>query len=383
MSDPGDDRPSLLILGASARAAASSAWRAGFAPIAVDLFADRDLAARFPAHHADHNAYPANLAPIAESLPSSPWIYTGALENHPGLIDEIARSRPLLGIAGDTLRAVRNPMTWGTALRAAGVAVLESRLAGDRPPLTGEWLLKPLASASGRGIRRWTLGEGPIPSACQLQARRDGLPLGATFVGNGRSARLIGITRQLLGRSREGLRVVYRGSVGPWPVVPGIEAAIARMGMVLATEFSIRGLFGIDLIVANGIALPVEINPRYSASVEVLEMASGVSIVTDHARAFGIELEPPPIPRTVRVAAKRILFARRHGQAPMEWPWTDPETVEPTVADLPAPGTLLGPGDPVLTVFAHGSTVGRAIARLTARASAWRRRIDGWVISEN
>ncbi len=378
-------RPALLILGASARAAASSAWRAGFNPIAVDLFADRDLAARFPAHRADRDTYPADLARIAIGLPDAPWVYTGALENHPGLVDRIGRERPLLGISGDALRSVRDPQRWTAALRTAGIPVLESRLAGDPPPTTGDWVLKPLASASGRGIRPWTLGEGPIPAASQLQTRREGLSIGATFLGHGASARLVGVTRQLLGASAGGLRAAYRGSVGPWPIAPEVEAALVRWGAVLTSCFGLRGLFGVDAIVSGGTVWPVEINPRYSASVEVLEAALGLTLIADHARTFGRDVETPPRfeSRKLGAAAKLILFARQPGQAPIDWPWTDPTDPQPTIADLPAPGTILEPGDPVLTVLARGPTVEAALARLKARAATWRRRIDGWLRVED
>jgi predicted ATP-grasp superfamily ATP-dependent carboligase len=50
----------------------------------------------------------------------------------------------------------------------------------------------------------------------------------------------------------------------------------------------------------------------------------------------------------------------------------------PTVADIPAAGTVLAPGDPVLTVFARGAGIGSTMAQLKARAARWRWRIDGW-----
>ena len=46
-------RQNLLILGASTRAAAFSALRAGLAPRCVDFFADRDLAAVCPVERVD------------------------------------------------------------------------------------------------------------------------------------------------------------------------------------------------------------------------------------------------------------------------------------------------------------------------------------------
>ena len=370
--------PHLLIVGASVRAAASSARRAGFAPTAVDLFADRDLSARFPTHRADRETYPVSLAEIAARLTDSPWIYTGAVENHPRLVAQIARRRPLLGIVGDALIAVRDPRIWTSTLDRAGIPILESRQAGDRLPSIGSWLVKPLGSASGHGIRPWPVGSEPIPVGCHLQSFRRGLSVGATFLGDGRSARLVGLTRQLLGKSDQGLRVIYRGSIGPWPVAPEVGEVIARMGMILANEFGLRGLFGIDLIVSSGVPWPVEINPRYSASVEVIESALGLNLIADHARAFGFDVPTRQPAHPDRFAAKLILFARFPGIVPTDWPWTDPTAARPTVADLPAPGTILSPGDPVLTVLARGASLASTVDRLRSRASVWRRRIDGW-----
>src|SRR5262245_28665656 len=47
--DPGGDVDNLLIFGASVRAAAFSALRAGMRPWCADLFADADLRGRCPA----------------------------------------------------------------------------------------------------------------------------------------------------------------------------------------------------------------------------------------------------------------------------------------------------------------------------------------------
>src|SRR5687767_11650245 len=95
----------LIILGASARAAAQSAARGGFAPYAADLFADEDLRACCPAVQVSD--YPAGLEAAAREFPPGPWMYTGGLENHPALVDRIATQRPLWGNSGTVIRAVR------------------------------------------------------------------------------------------------------------------------------------------------------------------------------------------------------------------------------------------------------------------------------------
>src|SRR6187431_1478558 len=97
----------LILVGASVRAAAFSALRAGFSPYAIDLFADRDLAAVCPAVKVAN--YPRGLLAALYRAPDAPWIYTGGLENHPRLVDQMAAIRLLLGNCGEALRRVREP----------------------------------------------------------------------------------------------------------------------------------------------------------------------------------------------------------------------------------------------------------------------------------
>ena len=66
----------LLIIGASARAAAMSAIRSGFEPWAADRFGDLDLRACAPTVQVDD--YPAGLEQALSAAPAGPWLYTGA-----------------------------------------------------------------------------------------------------------------------------------------------------------------------------------------------------------------------------------------------------------------------------------------------------------------
>src|SRR5213592_4147754 len=104
-----DPQLSVLLLGASVRAAAFSAQRAGLRPWAIDLFADRDLAAVCPARAVPPGRYPAGLVELAREMPPGPWLFTGALENRPGLIERITRDRPLWGNDAACLRRARDP----------------------------------------------------------------------------------------------------------------------------------------------------------------------------------------------------------------------------------------------------------------------------------
>src|SRR5262249_54766323 len=112
----------------------------------------------------------------------------------------------------------------------------------------------------------------------------DGLSLAAIFCAHGARARLLGITRQLHGKPSAPF--AYVGSIGPWPVSSGVRARVAEVGEVLAASFCLAGLFGVDLILRGEVPWPVEVNPRYTASVEVLELALRRSFLSEHRSVF-------------------------------------------------------------------------------------------------
>src|SRR5438128_300714 len=131
---------SVLIFGASVRAAAFSALRAGLRPWCADLFADADLLCRCESVRLS-GRYPDAFAELVDRAVPGPWMYTGGLENHPGLVRRMARRRPLWGNDGDVLEAARHP---ATLCEAAGDAGLPGPrvLLPPAEPSGGRWLVK-------------------------------------------------------------------------------------------------------------------------------------------------------------------------------------------------------------------------------------------------
>ena len=115
----------LAIVGASTRAAAASAVRAGFQPIAADLFADADL--RRIATATRISPYPEGLVDWLRAIEPPAWMYTGALENHPELVDQMAWIAPLWGNPGDVLARVRSPWELAAVLQEHGLLFPEIR----------------------------------------------------------------------------------------------------------------------------------------------------------------------------------------------------------------------------------------------------------------
>src|SRR6478672_10569785 len=156
-ASPQRRRP-LAIVGASTRSAAASAVRAGFQPLAADLFADADLRAIATATRI--SPYPEGLLDWLRAVEPPAWMYTGALENHPELVDQMAWVAPLWGNPGDVLARVRSPCELEMVLRKAGLLFPETRASAEGLPLDGSWLVKSYRGASGSGVRPLEI---PIP----------------------------------------------------------------------------------------------------------------------------------------------------------------------------------------------------------------------------
>jgi predicted ATP-grasp superfamily ATP-dependent carboligase len=354
----------LTILGASVRAAAQAALRAGFAPYAIDLFADRDLAATCPSVRIGR--YPQDFLTALAAAPDGPWMYTGGLENFPQLVDRLAEIRPLLGNRGDVLRAVRDPSRLARAVRSAGIPFPETPIRSAAET----WLIKPRRSSGGHRIR-FALPEELLqpPRGTYLQRYVEGEASSAVFIAAGGRAILLGVSRQLLGRDF-GLDApfLYVGSIAPLLLRPDERAKLEMLANTLAATFGLTGLFNVDFVRTADDLWPVEVNPRYSASVEILERITAMNFVALHVAAFENRSLPACITASPRsFAGKAVVYARRSGVTPPaldelvnRWNQT---ASPPLIADLSHVGEPIRAGQPVVTVFAEGTADAEASLR--------------------
>jgi predicted ATP-grasp superfamily ATP-dependent carboligase len=372
----------LLIVGASVRAAAFSALRAGFEPTARDMHADADLRRCCRVERiAD---YPRGVLRAFESAPPVPWMYTGGLENHSRLLDQLAGRRTLFGNSGAVVRRVRNPWLVAEALTSDG---LDVPLVAPRDELVsrGAWLRKPRRSCGGRGIERAGIPFRAGGRRFYFQHCIEGTAASAVYVAAKGRAELVGVTAQLIGAEWTGGRDWwYCGSIGPLALSDAALGTCRRIGSCLAERFALVGLFGVDLVLdASERIWPIEVNPRYTASVEVLERAAGVPAIAAHVAACCEGRLPEPIDLAGshdRFCGKAIVYAeaettigRAFAEAALNIAGRDPW---PRLADIPAAGTTIHPGEPILTVLTDGENMPEVEGKLRRRAAAVRRMMN-------
>ncbi|HEU4564491.1 MAG TPA: ATP-grasp domain-containing protein [Gemmatimonadaceae bacterium] len=404
----------VLLAGVSTRAMAESAARAGWRVIALDAFGDMDQR-----EVADCRALPRDLgvrwsaaacARAAAGIAADAVAYCSDLENHPRAVRALAAGRALLGNAPETLARARDPVLVSRALCDRGFAAPRVRLRAPAERDGAAWLRKRRASGGGRGVAPWT-GED-AGRGWYLQERVDGVPGSVTFAARGGRITPLAVTRQLVGEEAFGARGLrYCGSILAPAADPhfargeALHAAALALAAAAAESLGLAGVNGIDFIARDGVPHPIEVNPRWTASMELAERAWGVSVFELHAAMWeglggsvaaprfplttlgappptttivpnsagrGIESprraslpDPRPLIPDPRLShGKAILFARRTVVLGDTRGWLEDDDIR----DVPHPRERIARGHPICTIFARGRDAAACHASLVRRA---------------
>ena len=176
--------------------------------------------------------------------------------------------------------------------------------------------------------------------------------------------KLLGVTEQLIGDEHLGVAGFrYAGSLGPIAITSADRHALTHLGVALAQRHDLRGLFGVDLVRdRKGDLWPVELNPRYTASVEIIERATDIPCLSDWPIATLRKSLATP---AGVVHAKGIVFAKQDCVVPDLYGLFESHEV----ADVPEIGERIRQGKPICTVFAFAREREECVSRLRERAA--------------
>ncbi|WP_339729790.1 ATP-grasp domain-containing protein [uncultured Gimesia sp.] len=366
----------LLIVGASTRAAAFSALRAGWQPVCVDQYADQDL--REIAEVIPKTANSTHWIETVHQSPALDWIYTGGMENHPELIEQINQKHRLRGCDPESLRRARDPFLLERLLKDEPIQALPCLPAGSVPDENTQWLCKPRQGAGGMGIRFLDsiAPDVELNQDCYLQRYQPGIPVSALYIAFRQTTVLIGVCQQFIGNAALNADAFqFCGGITVSPAFSHLRGPLEALGQSVADGCQIRGLFGCDLILdptqQNRLWLN-EVNPRYTALTELLELQHQTPLLDWHltacrsfeehsvnqtpARALKYFLskgKKQPIPHI----SKGILYASRDLVSPQ----TNGNGADfqnayqiPECGDIPCAGAVIPAGSPVCTIFGTG-----------------------------
>jgi uncharacterized protein len=339
----GDTQPVGVAIGVSSRALCHALVHTGFRVISVDAFGDSDCAelaehslklskwgaeeALIPLQHELHEYY-CSVHRGESNQQRLPVFLAGGCENWPELLDVLKRS-PHLTIWGpdtDQMRRLRSLDLWSRAAAVSGLKFPETIGAQGLPQPgpshareSDQWLLKSLHGAGGTKVTSipWdpTFPDSIMPGR-YVQKRIVGRVLGATCIIQQESApvsqdhlgtrldhpdptgqedaaglvtRLIGITESWQAGDFWGPKeFIYRGSWGPIRLNPKQVRQIKSAAEFLGKETGTRGWIQLDLVEDDRQRLwLLEVNPRWTAGMEILLRSGGPNPVAEHAAAWG------------------------------------------------------------------------------------------------
>ena len=153
----------------------------------------------------------------------------------------------------------------------------------------------------------------------------------------------------------------------------------SAIAAVVAREFDLVGLNAVDFIACDDVVHPIEVNPRWSASMELVERAFGVGTFAAHAQACVDGVLPRFDVRVAfrglsRAVGKAIVFAREDLVAGDTSGWL----FRGDVRDVPNAEDRIRAGHPICTVFADGRDSKECEARLVTAANWIYEHTRGW-----
>lgn len=400
----------ILLVGASVRALMESAAASGYEVMGIDFFGDVDACwqGKTISLVQDCNLPPTvkHLMKIAKTISCHGLVYGAGPENYPEELNDWEGQGLLRGNGASVLKEVRNPWKLCQSLaqidvKMPGFFSLEhwQRLSEDE----NKWLLKPLHRGGGHGIvelagKKTAVGERisavPNPDRYIIEKYVEGIPCSLTFLANGQEAILLGTSRQLIGRGRAKHPFRYEGNITPLDL-RGIfdqETFLAEAVKIiqhLTRDFGLSGLNTLDFIMNGQGIWVLELNPRWSASVELIEGCLGKRLFSAHLAAWaGVGMEkisqelfaPSPKGKENRSGicpdkkgkffGKTIVYA---GDSLVMEEGDEKKfrfLYAKGVRDIPQAGTSIKKGQPICTVLAQGATSRECLLGLTEK-SRW------------
>ena len=369
------DNAILILIGASVRALAFSCIRAGYEPWCIDLYADEDLAKNCPTTRIT-KSFPNEISALIKSAPVAPILYTGGLENHPALLQSLSAERRILGISGNTLTNLRNTSELYNLLKSKQINTPSIIISTKDLNKETSYLRKPKYRSGGLGIKPFDPSKQAMvdDSDFYYQEFINGESRSAIFCFTESGFELLGVSIQSSGtQSLHANDFLYSGNMGPVNPCSSELTELQTIGEIISSNYRPRGLLGMDYILNDSKIYPLEINPRYTASMEVLELALGQNFITKHMQAFGIKpIYENPAPSEIAVIGKAIYYAPHDILIPKEAPWlsidANPRLFAP-FADIPKIGSAIQKGSPVVTIFAKADSLTEVKAQLKTRTS--------------
>jgi predicted ATP-grasp superfamily ATP-dependent carboligase len=229
-----------------------------------------------------------------------------------------------------------------------------------------KYLIKEFSSAGGVGVRD---DDGKNLRGGRYRQRViNGFSIGASFLTVSKdgvyATRLMGLAGHI-GRVEEfGQRdYLYGGLAYPASVDSTISETIRRFGERAAAASSLVGWWGADFIV-NENAYLLEINPRFTASMELIADAHGIDLVGTQISAINGVMFNGGAAQAEGCRATAVCYAKDDFifNGAREW-------FDLGARDIPHDGNIIKKGEPIISLYARAGSCDKCMRILKEQAA--------------
>jgi predicted ATP-grasp superfamily ATP-dependent carboligase len=242
---------------------------------------------------------------IANLGPSSHVILAGGCEDSVDSLELLSRVDPR--IVPDQYKEMRDWRNWRQWALEAGIKFpstytlhewLDMRpaptveLAEDVTQPSRRWLWKKQRSAGGLGVRFFdptSLLESSSsqayysPESGLLQEYLSGKSIGVSFLSTRHGTAVLGMSESIPHQPHLWSDFIYRGSIAPVLIPDWINSSIYDFASTVACSTGWQGIWQADLLLRGHELYLLEINPRWTASMELIAYGYDLPLVTWHA----------------------------------------------------------------------------------------------------
>ena len=295
------------------------------------------------------------------------------------------------------MRSLDNWAAWAVSCNLGWPATLrtidETRSCDELFP-GRNWLAKPFSSAGGLGITEWIRNQGDDqaclfdPAKGFLQERLPGESIGVTFLSSNFGSAVVGAatswksgswesgSRKSYSSCSDGRVYAYQGSYGPNSLSSELLAKLQRFATLVGTESGLLGLWQADFLLHDNELTLLEVNPRWSASMDLLDVCLGIPLVQIHHACVCDHVSEELFSCVASQSfdstknARNTMLGKLIVYSPRPFVVTSIQSDEWwrqrwscgmnfaakrfQFADIPNDGTSFSQGDPLLTVMASG-----------------------------
>ena len=338
----------ILIVSQSGRFLAQIANNSGYPVWVADCFGDSDtmsVASRWlPIMDiSNQRSILKTIITLSNEDPCT-LIYGTGIECFHSILECLPKHIKLLGNSQTTVAKLKNPSHFFNILNKLDIPYPKTRL--TRPIQEKGWLSKSASGFGGTHIEYLTADSEY--SNTYYQQYINGISGSALFLANGKNSQLLSINQQFLVKDPAS-PFMLSGLATPFILSHSQQTLLQNIIESLLSHINLYGLNSLDFIITDaGDILVLEVNPRPSASAELLTKLPKLFNLHVNACQEGLGIKMTPYPKE-NSTYLHYIFARNNTVIPKNISW-------PSICrDIPLPGHYILKKAPLCTALIFDS----------------------------